>query len=172
MGGIILAFPYILWELWRFIKPALKNNEKKGTSGFVVVATALFVAGVSFAYFIIVPLTIQFLGSYKVSAEVMNRISLDSYISLVSTLVLATGIVFELPIVVYFLSKMGLITPQFMRKYRKHAFVIILIVAAIITPSPDIASQLLVTFPLYMLYETSVFVSAYVINKKSKTIVK
>jgi sec-independent protein translocase protein TatC len=166
IGGIILAFPYVLWEIWRFIKPALREKEINTTRGFVFIASLLFLTGVCFSYFIIVPLTVNFLGSYQVTTEVKNTITMDSYISTVTTLTLATGLVFELPILVYFFTQFGLVTPAFMRKFRKHSVVVILIVAAIITPSPDISSQLLVAFPLYLLYEISIFVSAYVMRKK------
>lgn len=168
IGGLIVGFPYVLWELWRFIKPALHEKERKNTTGFVFFASLLFITGVLFSYYIIVPLTINFLGSYQVSADVDNMISMSSYISTVTTLTLATGIVFELPIVVYFLTKFGIMTPDFMRKYRRHALVVILIVAALITPSPDISSQLLVAIPLYILYEFSIFVSSYVVKKQQK----
>ncbi len=168
VAGLILGFPYVLWELWRFIKPALHEKERKNTSGFVFFASLLFLTGVSFSYFIIVPLTVNFLGSYQVSKDVANMVSMDSYISTVTTLTLATGIVFELPIIVFFLTKFGFMTPEFMRKYRRHAVVVILIVAALITPSPDMSSQLLVAFPLYMLYEISIFVSRSVVRSQQK----
>jgi len=116
----------------------------------------------------VVPLSINFLGNYKVSAVIENNFTMDSYISFVTTLTFAAGLIFELPILVYFLTKFGLVTPEFMRKYRKHSIVVILVVAGIITPSPDVTSQLLVAFPLYLLYEASIFVSGYVV--KSKTI--
>lgn len=167
LGGIILGSPYLLWEIWRFIKPALHEKEKKASVGFIVAASLLFVSGVLFSYYIIVPLTINFLGNYQVSAMVENNFTMDSYISTVTTLTLATGLIFELPVLVYFLTKFGLITPQFMRKYRKHAVVVILVLAAVITPSPDITSQMLVAFPLYLLYEASIFVSAYVVKKQT-----
>ncbi len=166
LGGLILGSPYVLWEIWRFIKPALKDKEKKSSTAFIISATFLFLFGVLFSYYIIVPLTINFLGNYQVSSMVENNFTMDSYISTVTTLTLAAGLVFELPIVVYFLTKFGLITPQFMRKYRKHAVVVILIVAGVITPSPDVTSQMLVAFPLYILYEASIFVSYFVIKKK------
>ena len=162
VGGLIIAFPYILWEIWRFIKPALSDKERNSTTGFVFFASLLFLMGVLFSYYMIVPLTINFLGSYQVSIEISNTITMDSYISTVTTLTLCTGLVFELPIVVYFLTRFGIISPAFMRQYRKHAVVVILIVGAVITPSPDISSQLLVSIPLYMLYELSIFVSKYV----------
>ena len=122
-------------------------------------ASFLFITGILFSYFVIVPMAVSFLGSYQMSTLVENRISMDSYISLVTTLTLAMGLVFELPIVVYFLTKIGLLGPTFMKKYRKHAIVVILIVAAFITPSPDITSQLLVAFPLFALYEVSIIVA-------------
>ncbi|HSH64637.1 MAG TPA: twin-arginine translocase subunit TatC [Bacteroidia bacterium] len=169
LGGLIIGAPYVLWEVWRFIKPALKENEARASSGFIISTTLLFVTGVLFSYYIIVPLTINFLGNYQVSNMVQNNFTMDSYISTVTTLTIAAGLVFELPVLVYFLSFFGLMTPQFMRKYRKHAFVVILIVAGVITPSPDITSQLLVAFPLYFLYEASIFVSYYAIKKKLAT---
>jgi sec-independent protein translocase protein TatC len=168
IGGLILGSPYVLWEVWRFIKPALKETEKNASVGFIVSATLLFVSGVLFSYYIVVPLMVNFLGNYQVSDMVENNFTMDSYISTVTTLSLATGIIFELPILVYFLTRFGLITPEFMRKYRKHAVVVILVVAAVITPSPDVTSQLLVAFPLYFLYEASIFVSYFVVKKKSK----
>jgi sec-independent protein translocase protein TatC len=168
VAGFILAAPYVLWEIWRFIKPALHEKERKYSKGVVFFSTLLFFAGVLFGYYVIVPLSINFLGSYQVSADVKNMIAMDSFVSTVTTITFASGIVFELPIVIYFLTQIGLMTPQFMRTYRKHAMVIILIVAAVITPSPDVTSQLLVAFPLYLLYELSIFVSMYVVKKAEK----
>ncbi len=165
VAGFILAAPYVLWEIWSFIKPALHEKERKYSKGVVFFSTLLFFAGVLFGYYVIVPLSINFLGSYQVSADVKNMIAMDSFVSTVTTITFASGIVFELPIVIYFLTQIGLMTPQFMRTYRKHAMVIILIVAAVITPSPDVTSQLLVAFPLYLLYELSIFVSMYVVKK-------
>ncbi len=158
-GGMILAAPYILWELYRFIMPALQDKERKYSSGMVFYTTFLFMMGVLFGYFLIVPLTVNFLGTYSVSAEIINQINLKSYIGIITSLVFATGLIFELPILVYFLSKVGIITPGFMRKYRKHALIIILIVSGIITP-PDIFSQIMVTLPMYALFEISIFISA------------
>ncbi|HRG57462.1 MAG TPA: twin-arginine translocase subunit TatC [Bacteroidia bacterium] len=168
VAGFILAAPYVLWEIWRFIKPALHEKERKYSRGVVFFSSILFFAGVLFGYYVIVPLSINFLGSYQVSADVKNMIAMDSFVSTVTTITFASGIVFELPIVIYFLTQIGLMTPQFMRTYRKHAMVIILIVAAVITPSPDVTSQLLVAFPLYLLYELSIFVSMYVVKKAEK----
>jgi sec-independent protein translocase protein TatC len=166
LGGLVIGSPYVLWEIWRFIRPALKEKEKKASTGFIAVSSFLFIFGVLFSYFVIVPLTVNFLGNYKISNRIENNFTMDSYISTVTTLSLAAGLVFELPVIVYFLSKFGLMTPEFMRKYRKHAIVVILIVAGVITPSPDVTSQMLVAFPLYFLYEASIFVSGYVVRKK------
>jgi sec-independent protein translocase protein TatC len=168
IGGLILGAPYVLWEVWRFIKPALKDREKSASGGFIVSASLLFIGGVLFSYYIVVPLMVNFLGNYHVSAMVENNFTMDSYISTVTTLSLSTGLIFELPILVYFLTRFGLMSPEFMRKYRKHAVVVILIVAAVITPSPDVTSQLLVAFPLYFLYEASIFVSYFVVKKRLK----
>lgn len=169
-GGLIIGFPYILYEIWRFIRPALKNTETKPVRGFVFVSSVLFLIGVFFAYYIIVPMSVQFLGNYNITTEkfIQTLPTIDDYISLISTLVLATGLVFEMPIIVYFLTRMGIFSPAFMRKFRKHAVVVLLIVAAIITPSPDITSQMLVFVPIYCLYEISIFVSKYVENKYRK----
>lgn len=170
LGGLILGIPYVLYELWRFIRPALKEVETKPVRGFVLVSSLLFLIGVVFAYYIIVPLSVQFLGNYNITTEkfIQTLPTIDDYISLVSTLILATGLVFELPILVYFLTRVGIFSPAFMRKFRKHAIVVLLILAAVITPSPDITSQMLVFVPIYLLYEISIFVSKYVENKYRK----
>ena len=165
IGGVILGMPYVLWELWRFISPALKQTETRPVKGFVFVSTILFLMGVAFSYFMVFPLTWNFLAPYAVSGDVKNLISFDSYVSNLTTLTLAFGLVFEMPVVVYFLSRLGLLTPAFMRKYRRHAIVVILVLAAFITPTSDIPTMMAVFVPLYMLYEASIFVSAYV-NKK------
>ena len=166
VGGLVVSFPYVAWELWRFIKPALSAKELTYSRGIVFFTSILFVTGILFGYYVISPLSINFLGTYVVSGDVKNMIEMDSYISTITTITLAAGLVFELPILIYFLTKIGLITPAFMRKYRKHAIVVILLLAAVITPSPDITSQLLVAVPIYILYELSVFVSAYVMKKQ------
>ena len=165
MTALVVAFPYLLWEIWSFIRPALLPKEKKYSRGLVVYSTILFVIGMMFSYFLIVPLTINFFSTYQVSETVQNSITLNSYISTVVSLTLATGLLFELPIVIFFLTKIGLITPAFMKKNRKYVLVILLIIAAIITP-PDIFSQILVTIPLMLLYELSIFISARVVKKK------
>ncbi len=167
IGGLILAFPYVFWEIWRFIKPGLHAKEQHSSRGIIFYITLLFMLGVLFGYYIIVPLSVQFLGGYVVSLEVVNRIDLTSYISMISSVTLATGLLFQLPIAVYFLSKLGLVTPELLKTYRKHAIVVILLVSAIITP-PDIASQILVTLPVLILYQISILVSRRIV-KRNKT---
>lgn len=162
--GIFVASPYIIFEFWRFVRPALHQNEKKHSRGAVLVSSLLFITGVLFAYFLIVPLTINFLGNYQVSDQVLNTISLSSYLGNVVSVSLSVGIIFEVPILIFFLTKTGIITPKFMRKSRKLILVILLVVSAIITP-PDMISQILVCIPLYFLYEISIRVSERVYRK-------
>ena len=158
IGGIILAFPFIIWQLWGFIKPGLKEKETKSVRGIVFYVSLLFFTGVAFAYFLLAPLSIQFLGNYTF-ADVQNTPTLLSYLKLTTTLVFGTGLVFQLPVIIYFLSRIGIVTADFLRKYRRHAFVINLIIAAIITP-PDVTSQILVSLPMLLLYEVSILVAA------------
>ena len=167
LSGIIIGFPFVLWELWKFIRPALKNKEIGPVKIFVIIASILFLIGICFGYFLLFPMSYNFLISYQVSSSgiVQTQNTFDDYISLISTMTLVSGIIFEMPVLVYFLTRMTLITPQFMRKYRKHAVIVILIAAAVITPSPDVTSQMVVAIPMYLLYEISVFVSAWVIKK-------
>jgi sec-independent protein translocase protein TatC len=169
LTGIILGFPFILWELWKFIRPALKDREIGPVKVFVVIASVLFLIGICFGYYLLFPMSYNFLINYEVSSSgiVQTQNTFDDYISLISTMTLVSGIIFEMPVLVYFLTRMTLLTPQFMRKYRKHAVIVILIAAAVITPSPDVTSQMVVAVPMYLLYEISVFVSAYVIRKQS-----
>ena len=167
IGGLILAIPFILWEIWRFIKPALKEKEIRHSKAFVLVTSALFFSGVLFAYFVVVPLMVNFLGKYKVSETVDNYVNLSSYVGTVTNLTFAVGCVFEFPVLVYFLTKIGILNPSFLKKYRRHTIVIILIVAAIITP-PDMFSQILVSIPLYALFEISIHISKKVYNNKKK----
>ena len=166
VGGIILAIPYVFYEFWSFIRPALYDKEKRYATGAVFYTTFLFLLGVLFGYYLIVPLTTHFFGSYRVSEEVVNQINLNSYISSVCTVILGSGIVFELPIIIYFLSKVGIISSSFLLNYRKHAYVVLLLLAAIITP-PDIFSMLLVSGPLILLYEVGVFLAKRIEKKKS-----
>lgn len=165
VAGIIMAFPYLIFELWRFAKPALKPKERRYSNGMVFYVSLLFTLGVVFGYFLIVPLTLEFLGTYQISEQVVNQINIKSYISSVTTVCLATGLVFELPILVYFLSKIGMLTPEFLRKYRRHSIVVIFILSGVITP-PDILSQVLVAFPILFLYEISIKISKRVNRKK------
>lgn len=168
--GFIISFPYIFWEIWRFIAPGLYENERSATRGLVFYASALFITGILFGYFVLTPFSINFFVSYEVSSQVNNTIALASYISLLSTIVLASGIMFELPMVVYLLSKIGIVTPSMMRTYRKHAIVVIIIIAAIITPA-DVWTQVLVSIPVYFLYELSIFISAAVQPKNSNEVI-
>jgi sec-independent protein translocase protein TatC len=169
VAGFIFAFPYVLWEIWRFVQPAMLENERKYSKGGLFISTFLFLLGILFSYYLIVPLTVNFLGTYQVSESVTNQISLGSYISTVVSVTFAVGIVFELPILVYFLTKIGVLTPGFMKKNRKYMFVILLILSAIITP-PDMFSQILVVLPLIGLYELSIKVSMRVYKKNFEEI--
>lgn len=165
--GFVLGFPFVLNEIWKFVRPALHQKEAKYSSKAVLISSSLFFTGVLFSYFLIVPLTVNFLGTYQVSDVVANQISLSSYISTVVSVTFSVGIVFELPIIIFFLTKIGLVTPAFMRKNRKYMLVIVLIVSAIITP-PDIFSQILVTIPLMGLYELSIYASERIARTERK----
>lgn len=167
-AGLIVAAPYIIWEIWRFIKPALYDKERKYSNGAVWSMSLLFMLGVLFSYFLIVPLTLSFFGTYQVSESVNNQIALSSYIGTVVSVTFSMGVVFELPVFVYFLTKVGIITPEFLKRNRKYTLVILLTIAAIITP-PDIISQILVTIPLYGLYELSILVSQRISRRALKT---
>ncbi|MBM3420613.1 MAG: twin-arginine translocase subunit TatC [Bacteroidetes bacterium] len=167
IAGVIIAFPYIFWEFWRFFRPALYENEYSHARGAVFFSSFLFITGVLFGYFVIAPLSIHFLSSYTVSSQVSNQIFLRSYIGTITSISLASGIVFELPVVIYFLSRIGIVTPAFLRKYRRHSIVVILILAAIITP-PDIFSQILVCLPLLVLYELGILISRRVEIKRAE----
>lgn len=167
-AGFVIAFPYVIYQFWKFISPGLHDNERKYSRGFIVVSSFLFLLGVLFGYYIVTPLSINFLANYNISDIVENQIDISSYISLVRSSSLASGLVFELPIIIYFLTKVGLVTPQFLRKYRKYALVLVLIISAIITP-PDIASQVIVAIPILILYQVSIYISAIVVrNQKRK----
>lgn len=166
-AGFIIAFPYIIYEFWKFIVPALHENERNASKGFIFISSLLFFIGVLFGYYVISPLSINFLGSYQVSKEVFNDIDLSSYMGLVRSSALASGVVFELPIIIFLLTKIGLVTPDILRQYRKFALVGILIISAIITP-PDITSQIVVAIPVLILYEISIFISKIVLKKQRK----
>jgi len=165
MAGIILSAPYIIYQFWKFIEPALYDHEKKNTGSTVLVCSALFLIGITFSYFLIVPLALNFFGSYHVSSEVVNQIALNSYISMVVTVTISIGIVFELPVVIYFLTKAGLVSIEFLKKNRKYMLVIVLILSALITP-PDVFSQIMVTLPLMVLYELSIMMAKRAAKKQ------
>lgn len=167
IAGLIIASPVVFYEFWRFIKPALYENEKKYASGAVFFTSFLFALGILFGYFLIVPLSVHFLGTYNVSGEVTNQINLRSYIGSVTSISLASGVVFLLPVFSFFLSKVGILTPQFMKTYRRHAYVVMLLISAIITP-PDIFSQIMVCIPLVFLYEIGILISKRVVKKREK----
>ncbi|MBU2996553.1 twin-arginine translocase subunit TatC [Cellulophaga baltica] len=166
-AGVILAFPYILFEMWKFISPGLYEKERKNSKGFIVIASFLFFLGVLFGYYIVAPLSINFLGTYSVSETVLNEFDLSSYISTLRSSVIACGIIFELPIIIFFLTKIGLVTPEILKKYRKIALVVVLILSAVITP-PDVASQIVVSIPIIILYQVSIYISGYVLRKEAK----
>ena len=168
MIGITLGIPYILFELWKFIKPALHEKERRSASGFVFYSSILFALGVMFGYYVVTPLAVKFLVSYTVSDSIQNLFSIDSYISTVTTLTLASGVAFQLPILVAILSNLGILTPKFMRDKRRYAIVIILILAAFITPTPDALTMLVVAAPLLLLYELSIRVAVIAEKRRNK----
>lgn len=167
--ALVLAVPYILWELWRFVKPALTANERRGSRMFVFFVSLCFFSGLLFGYYVIAPLTINFLVNYTASPSIINMIDVNSYLSTVINVSLACAAVFQLPLLVFFLAKMGVITGTFMRRYRKHALMILVIFAAVITP-PDVFSQVLVTLPLYGLYELSIRIADRVQREKERRV--
>jgi sec-independent protein translocase protein TatC len=166
IAGICLTFPYLFWEIWRFIKPGLYPHERKNSRGAVFFVSILFILGLLFGYYIAAPLSINFLASYTVDATIQNQIDLQSYISTLTTMTLSCALVFELPMIVFFLAKAGLVTPELMILYRKHAIVVILIIAAIITP-PDISAQIIVTIPILLLYELSIYIARAVRRERT-----
>lgn len=165
--GLIVAFPYVFWEMWRFIRPGLYPEEQKAARGMVFICSSLFLMGILFGYFVISPFAVTFLATYSVGTSVESTTTLSSYVNYMTMFTLPTGIVFELPVIVYFLSKVGLIGPDFMRKYRRHAIVIILLLAAVITP-PDVITQFLIGIPLFILYEISIHISARVAKNQEQ----
>jgi sec-independent protein translocase protein TatC len=167
VAGLILAFPYVFHQFWAFIVPGLNPGEKSTARGAVVATSILFLLGICFGYFLISPLSVQFLGGYSVSEQVDNIIALNSFITTVTMTTLSGGIVFQLPVVVYFLAKIGLVTPETLRRYRKHSIVAVLILSAVITP-PDITSQILVSLPLLVLYEVSIHIARFVVRTERK----
>jgi len=166
-GGLLVSFPYVFYQFWSFIKPGLYAAEQKAARGVVFVCSFLFLLGTTFGYFILAPFAINFLINFRVSQAITSTVTLSSYVGYMTMFILPTGLLFQLPLLIYFLAKIGLITPDFMRRYRKHAFVVILIMSAILTP-PDIITQFLIGVPVYGMYELSIFVAATTARKREK----
>jgi sec-independent protein translocase protein TatC len=162
-----LAFPYILYQFWNFIKPALYEKEQKYAKSFIFVSSLLFFTGVLFGYFVIVPMSVNFFATFTVSPQIKNDFNIQSYIGMIKTSSIASGLFFELPIIIYFLTKIGLVTPKFLKEYRRYAIVILLVIAAIVTP-PDVVSQIIVCIPLMILYEASIIISTIVYKKQQQ----
>jgi len=169
LAGFIVSFPYIIYEFWKFISPGLYEKERKNARGFIFIASFLFFVGVLFGYYIVTPLSINFLGNYSVSSEIFNDFDLSSYIGLLRASVLAAGIIFELPIIIYFLTRVGIVTPEFLKKNRKISLVLVLSLSAIITP-PDVVSQIIVSIPILILYEVSILIAKIVIRNQDKAL--
>lgn len=167
MGGAVLAFPYIFYQLWSFVKPGLKFKERKMAKGIVFYVSILFFTGILFGYFVVAPLSVQFFGAFQITDKIRNDFTISSYMSTILSTVFYTGLFFLLPVVTYLLVKIGLFTPEFLVKYRKHAVVVILILAAVITP-PDVISQVIVTIPIYLLFEISVLVAKRVAKNQQE----
>jgi sec-independent protein translocase protein TatC len=167
MGGIVLSFPFIFYQLWAFIKPGLRVNEKRTTTGIVFWVSILFFFGILFGYFVVAPLCVQFFGAYQISGQIENIFTVNSYMSTILSTVFYSGLLFLLPVATYIFASLGVITPEFLRKYRKHAVVAVLILAAVITP-PDVISQILVSIPILMLYEIGIIVAFRVVRKRLK----
>jgi len=163
--GVVASLPNIFYQLWKFISPALRKKEQKYIIWIVVFSTVCFLTGITFAYFVMLPLTMKFAAQFGTS-EIANEFAIDEYMSIIISVMLAAGLVFELPMISFFLSKLGILTPGFMRKYRRHAIVIILILAAFLTPGADPVSQVILAVPLVLLYEISIFISK-ISSKKS-----
>lgn len=163
MGGIVLGFPFIFYQIWAFLKPGLKFQEKNLARGIVFYVSVLFFIGILFGYYVVAPLSIQFFGSYQISSEIRNDFTISSYMTMIISTVFYTGLFFLLPVVTYLLTKIGLLGPEFLIKYRKHAIVTILILSAVITP-PDIISQVIVSIPIFFLYEIGIIISKRVVR--------
>jgi len=168
LTGIILSVPYILWEIWRFIKPALLEKEKQAASGFVFYASFLFIVGILFGYYIIAPESIAFLANYTISSTIHNQFTISSYLSMVATITLVIGLVFELPILIYILASIGILSGTFMRRTRRYSVIILLILGAIISPSPDFFTTIISTVPLFVLYEVGIIVATRVEKRRAK----
>lgn len=167
IGGLIIAFPYVFWEFWSFIKPALTKKELSRTRGVIFWVSLLFFLGVGFGYFVIAPYTVNFFANFQLDSSIENRWTISSYVDTLIPLILGTGLAFQLPLVMYFLAKIGVVTPGYLRKMRKYAIVVIIIIAAIITP-PDVISQVIISIPLLLLYEISIFLTSRVVSEAEK----
>jgi len=167
LGGVVGAFPFIVYQLWKFIEPGLKVNEKNNIRGIVFYISLLFFSGILFGYFVVAPLSVQFFGSFTISDQIENNFTINSYMSMILSTTFYCGLFFLLPVVSYFLTRIGLFRSDFLKKYRKHALVVILILAAIITP-PDVISQIIVTIPIYILYEISILVAVRAEKKREE----
>lgn len=167
IAGIIISFPWILFQLWLFIKPALSSKEVKSAKGMVFYCSGLFFIGVLFGYYMLTPVSLNFLGSFKLMDSIENKFTVESYIGFVTMLTVATGIIFELPIIIYFLARIGIVSVEFLKKYRRYAIIIILLLSAIITP-PDVTSQVLMTIPLAILYEVGIIIARRVERRKAR----
>jgi len=165
--GLIIAFPYVFWEIWRFVRPGLYNTEKKSSRGAVFAVTFLFLLGISFGYYVLCPMSMWFFATYSISDVIVNEFDITSYVQTIIALVFGSGVLFQLPVVIFFLTRIGLVTPKFLRTYRKHAIIIILVLAAIITP-PDPLSQTIIAVPLYLLYEISILISGMELRRKQR----
>ncbi|MFN5879656.1 MAG: twin-arginine translocase subunit TatC [Flavobacteriales bacterium] len=167
MGGIVLSFPFIFYQLWAFVKPGLRQNEQSVAKGIVFWVSLLFFLGILFGYYIVAPLTVQFFGAYQISGQIENIFTISSYMSTILSTVFYSGLLFLLPVISYLFAKLGIITPEFLRKYRKHAIVGVLIIAAVSTP-PDVISQIIVSIPILALYEVGILVVARVDKNRKK----
>jgi sec-independent protein translocase protein TatC len=165
-GGLVIAFPYVVWELWRFLKPGLQEKEVRVARGAVGVVSFLFFLGVSFTYFVILPLTLRFLAGFQIMEGVQNNWRIGELVSLVTVFCIAGGLLFQLPVLTWILAQLGILRPKIMRKYRRHAIVVILIAAGLLTPSPDAMSQLLLALPIVVLYEVSIVIAARIHKRK------
>ncbi len=165
--GIILGFPYLFWEVWRFIKPGLHKKERHAARGATFSVSTLFLLGVTFGYFIIAPISVNFFANYRVDPSVQNQFNINSYVNTISMVVLASGLLFQLPVVVYFLTKIGLVSSVFLKRYRRHAIVVILILGAMVTP-PDPFSQILIALPLFGLYQFSILIARRIEKQEAR----
>lgn len=165
LGGVVIGFPFIFYQIWAFVKPGLKTNEKSVVTGIVFYVSMLFFLGIAFGYFVVSPMCVQFFGSYQMSKNIENIFTINSYMSTILSTIFYSGLLFLLPVVVYLFTKLGIVTPAFLRKYRKHSIVGVLILSAVITP-PDMISQIIVSIPILMLYEIGILVSARVEKKR------